>query len=310
MNIYVAFDLSIENKKRLKAIIKDSKVFYNIKSDKGKIPDKNFLKSEIVFGNVPASWITKSKKLKWIQLESSGFGEYLDLDFRQLKNKIKITNLKAFFSKPVAQTILSGILSFYRGIDRFIILKDKKKWIGDPLRKELDILSSKNILFFGYGSINKKLHHYLKTFNCNFDFINSKTNSLLTNKKIKVADIIICCSPETKGTIKFFDNKKFTLLKKDSLFINAGRGSLIDEKELIKKLKLNHIKGAILDVTQDEPLKIRDPLWTCPNLILTQHSGGGSGTEILEKVKFFEKNFIRFCKNQTLKGIINLSKGY
>ena len=70
------------------------------------------------------------------------------------------------------------------------------------------------------------------------------------------------------------------------------------------------IKGAILDVTQDEPLKIRDSLWTCPNLILTQHSGGGSGTEILEKVKFFEKNFIRFCKNQTLKGIINLSKGY
>ena len=173
MNIYVAFDLSIENKKRLKEIIKDNKVFYNIKSDKGKIPDKNFLKSEIVFGNVPASWITKSKKLKWIQLESSGFGEYLDLDFQQLKNKIIITNLKAFFSKPVSQTILSGILSFYRGIDRFITLKDRKKWIGDPLRKEIDILSSKKILFFGYGSINKKLHHYLKTFDCNFDFINS-----------------------------------------------------------------------------------------------------------------------------------------
>ena len=59
MNIYVAFDLSIKNKKKLKAITKDNKVFYNIKSDKGKIPDKNFLKSEIVFGNVPASWITK-----------------------------------------------------------------------------------------------------------------------------------------------------------------------------------------------------------------------------------------------------------
>ena len=310
MNIYVAFDLSIENKKRLKKIIKGNKIFYNIKNDNGRTPDKNFLKSEIVFGNVPASWVTKSKKLKWIQLESSGFGEYLNLDFQQLRNKIKITNLKAFFSKPVAQTILSGILSFYRGIDRFIILKDRKQWIGDPLREEIDILSNKNILFFGYGSINKKLHYYLKTFNCNFDFINSKTNSSLINKKIKVADIIICCSPETKDTIKFFDKKKFKLLKKDSLFINTGRGSLIDEKELIQKLKLKHIRGAILDVTQDEPLKSKDPLWDCPNLILTQHSGGGSRTEILKKIEFFESNFIRFCKKQTLKGVVNFSKGY
>ena len=46
MNIYVAFDLSIKNKKKLQAITKDNKVFYNIKSDKGKIPDKNLYKKK------------------------------------------------------------------------------------------------------------------------------------------------------------------------------------------------------------------------------------------------------------------------
>ena len=100
------------------------------------------------------------------------------------------------------------------------------------------------------------------------------------------------------------------LLKKESLFINAGRGSLIDEKELIKILKNKKIKGAVLDVTRNEPLKSSDPLWTCPNLILTQHTAGGSIKEILNKVNFFEDNFKRFCLNKPLKNIINLSQGF
>jgi len=310
MNIYVAFDLSKKNKLKLKKITKNNRIFFKKEIKKGTSPDKNFLKSEIIFGNVPAEWISKSKKIKWIQLESSGFGEYLNLDFKKLNNKVRITNLKDFFSQSVSQTILSGILSFYRGIDRFIILKDKKKWIGDPLRNEIDLLLNKKILFFGYGFINQKLHHYLKPFNCSFDIVKSKTNSLFIDQKIKVADIIVCCVPETKKTIGFFGKKRFSLLKKDSLFMNFGRGSLIDEKELIKLLSLNSIKGAMLDVTENEPLKKSDPLWSCPNLILSQHTGGGSNEEILNKVKFFESNFIKYCSHQSLNGLINLTKGY
>ena len=127
MNIYVACNLPKKDLLKIKKISKKNKVFYNDKTEKQKIPDKNFLQSEIVFGNIPPHWITESKKLKWIQLESVGFGEYLGLDWKKLKNKITITNLKGFFLEPVSETILSGILSFYRGIDRFIILKNNKK---------------------------------------------------------------------------------------------------------------------------------------------------------------------------------------
>ena len=281
MNIYVACNLPKKDLLKIKKISKKNKVFYNDKTEKQKIPDKNFLQSEIVFGNIPPHWITESKKLKWIQLESVGFGEYLGLDWKKLKNKITITNLKGFFLEPVSETILSGILSFYRGIDRFIILKNNKKWIGDPIRNELELLINKKVLFFGYGTINRRLHNILKSFQCYFDIIDINTKLSYIEDKIKIADIIVCASPETKKTINFFDKKKLKLLKKESLFINAGRGSLIDEKELIKILKNKKIKGAVLDVTRNEPLKSSDPLWTCPNLILTQHTAGGSIKETL-----------------------------
>ena len=310
MNIYVACNLPKKDLLKIKKISKKNKVFYNDKTEKQKIPDKNFLQSEIVFGNIPPHWITESKKLKWIQLESVGFGEYLGLDWKKLKNKITITNLKGFFCEPVSETILSGILSFYRGIDRFIILKNNKKWIGDPIRNELELLINKKVLFFGYGTINRRLHNILKPFQCYFDIIDINTKLSYIEDKIKIADIIVCASPETKKTINFFDKKKLKLLKKESLFINAGRGSLIDEKELIKILKNKKIKGAVLDVTRNEPLKSSDPLWTCPNLILTQHTAGGSIKETLNKVNFFEDNFKRFCLNKPLKNIINLSQGF
>jgi len=310
MNIYVACNLPKKDLLKIKKISKKNKVFYNDKTEKQKIPDKNFLQSEIVFGNIPPHWITESKKLKWIQLESTGFDEYINLNMEKLPNKIVITNLKGFFQEPVAQTMFAGILSFYRGIDRFVFLKNKKKWIGEPIRHQLNLLFNKKVLFFGYGSINKRLHQYLKPFSCNFDFVDTKTNSFSSDKKIKTADIILCCAPESEKTINFFNKKKLQLLKKDSIFINAGRGSLIDEKALIEYLKIGRIKGALLDVTNNEPIKYSDSIWNCPNLILTQHSGGGSINEITNKIKFFELNFKRYCSRKSLHGIIDNLKGY
>ena len=310
MNIYVTCDLTNKDIFKIKEVAKKHKVFFNDAVDERAPIDKNFLKSEIVFGNIPCHWIYQSKRLKWIQLESTGFDEYLDLDWKKIKNKIAITNLKGFFSEPASETTLSAILSFYRGIDRFVILKNNKKWIGNPLRNELELLINKKILFFGYGSINRRLHALLKPFKCYFDIIDTKTNLSSIKNKIKIADIIICTVPETKKTINFFDKKKLQLLKKESLFINIGRGSLVDENELIKILKDRKIKGAVLDVTRNEPLELSNPLWKCPNLILTQHTAGGSSKEILNKVIFFKDNFKRYCLNKPLKCKINMSKGY
>ena len=62
---------------------------------------------EICFGNPEVDWVKKSKNLKWIQLESVGFEKYTKIKIPGLK----ISNLRGFFSIPVAETALAGILS-------------------------------------------------------------------------------------------------------------------------------------------------------------------------------------------------------
>ena len=309
MNIYIACELEKFERKILKDNLKKHNLYFsNLKFKK--IADNNFLKCEIVFGNIPSNWIKQSSKIKWIQLESTGFGEYSSVKKNFLNKNVIITNLKSFFASQVAQTTLAGIFSLYRGLDTFTLLKNKKKWIGDPLRAKLEILNNKSVLFFGKGSINKEISKYLKVFNCQYSFVNSKSKKNFFIKKLKRAELVICALPGVAKTKMLFNKRMIGYLSKETILANVGRGNLIDEKYLIKKLKSNLLKGAILDVTAEEPLKKNNPLWSCPNLILTQHTGGGYKDEMVDKVNFFLDNFQKYLKRNKVLNRINPSKGY
>ena len=309
MNIYIACELDNSEKKIIKNNLKKHNLYFSKLKFK-KIADNNFLKCEIVFGNIPPDWIKQSSKIRWIQLESTGFAEYSNVKKNFLNKDVIITNLKSFFAYQVAQTVMAGIFSFYRGLDSFTLLKKRKKWIGDPIRTKLEILNDKNILFFGKGSINQEIAKYIKVFNCKYSFIDSNSKKSFFIKQVKKAEIVICALPGTTKTKMLFNKKMINSLSKQTILINVGRGNLINEKYLIKKLKNNDLKGAVLDVTAEEPLRKNNPLWSCPNLILTQHTGGGYKDEIIDKVNFFLNNFQRYKKKNKLLNKINPMKGY
>ena len=309
MNIYIACELKGLEIKILKENLRKHNLYFS-NLNFGETADNNFLKCEIVFGNIPPNWIKQSTKIKWIQLESTGFGEYSNVKKNYLNKDVIITNLKSFFASQVAQTILAGIFSFYRGLSTFTLLKNKKKWIGDPMRAKLEILNNKNVLFFGKGSINKEISKYLKVFNCQYSFVDSKSKKDFFINKLKNSEIVICALPGIDKTKMLFNKKMINYLSKKTIFVNVGRGNLIDEKYLIKKLKSNFLKGAILDVTAEEPLKKNNPLWSCPNLILTQHTGGGYKDEMKDKINFFLDNLQKFLKKNKVLNKINPLKGY
>ena len=309
MNIYIACELENLEKKIIKKNLKKHNLYFSNLRFK-KIADNNFLKCEIVFGNIPSDWVNQSNKIKWLQLESTGFAEYSNVKKKFLNKDVIITNLKSFFARQVAQTIMAGIFSFYRGLDTFTLLKKEKKWIGDPIRAKLEILNDKNILFFGKGSINQEIAKYLKVFNCKYSFIDSNSKESFFIKKLKKAEIVICALPGIAKTKMLFNKRMISYLSKKTILVNVGRGNLIDEKYLIKKLKSNFLKGAILDVTAEEPLRKNNPLWSCPNLILTQHTGGGYKDEMVDKINFFLDNLQKYLKKSKVLNRINPSKGY
>ena len=95
MNIYIACELDNLEKKIIKNNLKKHNLYFSKLKFK-KIADNNFLKCEIVFGNIPPDWIKQSSKIRWIQLESTGFAEYSNVKKNFLNKDVIITNLKVF----------------------------------------------------------------------------------------------------------------------------------------------------------------------------------------------------------------------
>ena len=309
MYIYVAKELSDlisdSDRKYFRAKIKGDELYFS-KLDK---IDNKFLQSNIVFGNIAPPMIEQSKNLEWVQLESTGFSEYMYLE--KLNKEITITNLKGFFAKQVAQTALASILAIYRGIIKTENLKRKRKWVGDPIRSSLSILDNKYVVLIGNGSINKFFKNYIKPFNCKIISFNSKSKKDNIIKHLRKAELVISALPGTSKTNNFFNKSKLNSLNKNCIFVNVGRGNSVDEDHLIQILKKNQIRGAALDVTNDEPLKKNSILWSLDNIVLTQHSGGGLDSEIIDKIDFFLNNLKRFkSKKNKLTNIVSLSKGY
>jgi len=294
MDIFAALDLTDAQRARLASACAPDRL-HVAGTDLGEetVAD-SFLASEVVFGNVPGGWLPRSAALRWVQLESVGFGEYRALDWATLGERVVMTNLAGFFADPVAETALAGILALGRGIDRLARLQSDRQWQGDPLRAELRTLAGASVVLFGRGSINRRLAELLRPFACTILTFGGDWREETLNAALRDADLVVSAVPETDATLNLFDGARLSLLKPTALFVNVGRGSAVDEEALAARLMDGRLGGAVLDVTRDEPLPAAHPLWACPNTILSQHPGGGTEDEIDRKIGHFAENLARY----------------
>jgi glyoxylate/hydroxypyruvate reductase A len=90
--------------------------------------------------------------------------------------------------------------------------------------------------------------------------------------------------------------------------MNVGRGALINETDLVSVMRKGHLKAAILDVFETEPLPADHPLYALPNVHITSHLSGPSTTEGV--CNFFVNNIQRYVNDQPLQGLVNRQRGY
>lgn len=310
MEIFICLDLMERQRARLQDICAPDRLHVHgcCAQDSDLVP--SFSQCEVAFGNPPPAWLAESDALRWIQLESVGFGEYRGLDWPTLGRRVAMTNLAGFFAEPVAETALAGILALARGIDRLVRLQAAGDWLGDPLRAELRTLAGANVVLFGHGAINRRLADLLEPFGCSIAAFGRDWPEERLNNALSAADIVVSAVPETEATLGVFDAARLSLLKPAALFVNLGRGSVLDEDALATCLRDGRLGGAVIDVTVQEPLPPEHAFWACPNLILTQHSGGGTADEIDRKIDHFADNLARYRAGRPLAGIVDFEKGY
>lgn len=91
---------------------------------------------------------------------------------------------------------------------------------------------------------------------------------------------------------------------KDAYFVNVGRGETVNEIDLYNTLKTNNIRGAFLDVIQNEPIKITNKLLSLNNTFISPHIANASIDSLDTQIKVFINNLVKYKNNQPLNNII------
>ncbi|WP_241722608.1 glyoxylate/hydroxypyruvate reductase GhrB [Raoultella sp. HC6] len=93
---------------------------------------------------------------------------------------------------------------------------------------------------------------------------------------LEEADFVCLILPLTAETHHLFNAEKFAKMKPSAIFINAGRGPVVDEKALVAALQNGEIHAAGLDVFEQEPLAQDSPLLSMPNVVALPHIGSAT----------------------------------
>lgn len=275
-------------------------------------------KAEIIVGEPDIDLIKHAPNLKFIQLTMAGTDKYTLSD--DYPKNVILANASGAFGGVISQYVIGAILNICH---KFNLYRDQQK-IG--LWKDLGLeinLSGKRVLIIGAGNIGSSVAKKLSVFDTfnvgirrNINDIPNGFNEMHTldelNDQLPLADVVVACIPNSDYTYHLFDKEKFLLMKKDSIFVNVGRGSLVVQEDLIDVLQSGHLSGAAIDVTVPEPLPSDSPLWKLDNLIITPHISGksfGHSQEITDKIfDMCAKNLKNYAEGKDLINIIDFKK--
>jgi len=280
-----------------------------------------FEEAEIIIGDIDGAAVKRATKLKWVQYTHAGVE---NMPKEMLSHPLVLTNMQKIFAPVIAESAIALLLSLTRGLTQFSIPNiQKKKWQkSPPADVKLDDLYKKTIGIVGMGGIGsetaRRLHY---GFNMRVlatdakpihkpDFVEELHDPGWFMEMVPKVDVLMSAAPLTKETREMFDEEVFSKMKRDAFFINMSRGGLVKQPALIDALKTKKIRGAGLDVTTPEPLPPDNPLWTCPNVVITAHNSTSADSTNERMFALITENVRRYSLGLPLMNVVDKEKGY
>ncbi|XP_042870058.1 glyoxylate/hydroxypyruvate reductase A-like [Penaeus japonicus] len=264
--------------------------------------------------------------VRYVQIPSTG----ADSLTSQLKGRrphfIVSRNTGAGVAQLMAEYVLGAAICWERG---FLEARDNQlKKVYDRGPKFALYRGLKDLTFgiLGVGSMGLEVARVLKSFQCvihgysrtpqpesaRSPYIDSYWSTGQMESFLAECDYVIGVLPSTPTTKGLLGGDVLKAAKKCPIVLNAGRGDLISEKDLLKALDAGWISGAILDVFETEPLPEESLLWTHPQVFMTPHVAayGSWRNRVDSSLDCFVDNYKRLQKGEPLQGVIDWETGY
>jgi glyoxylate reductase len=206
---------------------------------------------------------------------------YDNVDVEELTRRgIWLTNTPEYFAYPVVEIVIAGMICVSRRLVEVGDFVRSGEWARfEPGRWDGRSLQDKTLGIIGFGKIGRYLKPIAESFGMNvlcYDCcpVGGEPYCPL-DRLLSESDFVSVHIPMSQENRGLFDRTIFLKMKKGSIFINASRGGIMCEKDLVDALLSGHLGGAVLDVFENEPA-VSPELLTMKNVFLTPHVGGGT----------------------------------
>lgn len=219
---------------------------------------------------LPTEVINELSTTKMICSAASGYN-WIDVETATQKG-ITVTHCPGHNSESVAEHTVGLMLAAMRLTCKSANeAKSGKFTPADYKGKEL---KGKTVGIIGYGSIGKRVAEILeKGFGAQAIHINSTGSRTDLEKLLRNSDFISVNAPLNDKTKNMLGEHEFKHMKPGVVFVNTGRGAIVDEGALFKGLLSGKVFSAGLDVLAKEPYNTNNPLFSLPNVVITPHIG-------------------------------------
>lgn len=277
------------------------------------LPEASF-----VIGNPPVSLLRSAKKLRLLQLISSGANQYAAPG--ALPEGAQLACATGSYGPGIAEYLLACTMSLFLRLPAYGANQRAHAWHDEgPVRAMKDA----SILVVGLGDIGGQYARRCHALGAHVTgvcrtkreappFVEELHTFDELDALLPRADAVALCVPETKQTIGLMDRRRLALMRPDSVLLNVGRGTAVVTADLVQALRNGTIGGAALDVTDPEPLPPDHPLWDEPRCILTPHISGGSHF-IGTRERIFSiclENARRFAAGKAAVNLVDRTTGY
>jgi D-3-phosphoglycerate dehydrogenase len=233
---------------------------------------------------------------------------------------IYVANTRGSNSESVAEHVWAFVISLSRRLPWANTFVHEDRWAtkeetGLPVELESHDLYGKTIGIVGLGSIGSIVARIAQGFNMKVLAYDPYLKAEVAEKKgaelvsldrlLQDADYVTLHTVLTDKTKGMIGKKELEQMKPTACLINASRGAVVCEKDLIEALRERKIAGAGLDVFQDEPIDSRNPLLGLPNVIVSPHCAGNSEEAMHTTSLMVSEETVEILRDEVPKNLVN-----
>jgi len=213
-----------------------------------------------------------------------------NIDVEAAKNLgIRVVYTPDVMANAVAEFTLGAILMLAKKFDKYNLEVRNGRWNVRYTAENIEI-KGKTIGIIGYGRIGKRVAELSRCFGATVlvydpyvkvqeDFVYQTELPVLLRK----SDFVTIHAPLTKATFHMIGLKELRLIKQGGFIINTARGGIMDEDALCQVFSEGGLRGAVLDTTENEPVRLDNQLLKFDNVIFTAHTAGLTDVSVNEE---------------------------